>query len=81
MRYRSNQTSTVSYCLWDTYALTLVLKKINYLGNIKSFVSFFNTPVSWIIHKNPTNWITLMMLNQFYKNGYAFSYSKFEKNP
>ena len=63
--------------MWDAHALTVVLKKIKYLEDIKANVEIFNIPLSWALHKNATNWITMYMLRLFYKRGFAFSYDKF----
>ena len=72
-----NLTSTISYCLWDSYALTLVMDKIQFLDTVKANVEIFNIPLSWALHKNATNWITMYMLRTFYDKGYSFSYAKF----
>lgn len=73
-----DMTSTINYCLWDAYALTLVMKKIQFLGSVKANVEIFNIPLSWALFKNATNWITMFMLRSFYKQGFAFSYAKFD---
>ncbi len=64
-----NLTSTISYCLWDSYALTLVMDKIQFLDTTKANVEIFNIPLSWALHKNATNWITMYMLRTFYNKG------------
>lgn len=74
---KSDMTSTISYCMWDTYALTAVLQKIKFLEDVKANVEIFNIPLSWALHKNATNWITMSMLRTFYKDGFAFSYDKY----
>jgi hypothetical protein len=73
----SDMTSTITYCMWDAFALTLVMNKIQFLENLKANVEIFNIPLSWALFKNATSWITMYMLRRFYKEGYAFSYAKF----
>jgi hypothetical protein len=73
----SDMSSTISYCMWDAYALTLVMNKIQFLESVRANVEIFNIPLSWALFKNATAWITMYMLRSFYKNGYAFSYAKF----
>jgi hypothetical protein len=46
---KSDQTSNISYCIWDAYALTLVLNKIQYIETVKANVSIFNIPLSWAL--------------------------------
>jgi hypothetical protein len=50
---------------------------IKYVETVQANVEIFNIPLSWALHKNPTNWCTMLMLRRFYKAGFAFSYSKF----
>lgn len=52
-------TSTISYCLWDSYALTLVMDKIKFVETVKANVEIFNIPLSWALSKNASNWITM----------------------
>ena len=79
MRIRgADMSSTISYCIWDSYALTLVLDKIQYLASVKANVQIFNIPLSWALHKNASAWITMYMLRKFYNAGFSFSYAKFQ---
>lgn len=73
----SDQTDCVNYCLWDAYALTQVMNIIKYVETVQANVEIFNIPLSWALHKNPTNWCTMLMLRRYYKAGFAFSYAKF----
>lgn len=73
----SDQTACINYCLWDAFALTVVMDKIKYINNIKANCEIFNIPLSWALHKNPTNWCTMLMLRRFYKADFAFSYAKY----
>lgn len=50
---------------------------IKYVDTVIANVEIFNIPLSWALHKNPTNWCTMLMLRRFFKAGYAFSYAKF----
>jgi hypothetical protein len=40
-------------------------------------VEIFNIPLSWALHKNATNWITMYYFRRYFKEGFAFSYAKF----
>jgi hypothetical protein len=77
----SDMTSTMSYCLWDSYALTLVMDKIRFVETVKANVEIFNIPLSWALTKNASNWITMQTFRVFFAAGYAFSYSKFPMDP
>jgi len=53
------------------------MDKIKFIDTIKANVEIFNIPLGWAIHRNPTNWATMLYLRRHYTAGFAFSYAKF----
>lgn len=51
---------------------------IKYVDNIKAYINIFNIPLSWALHKNVSNWITMDLFRYYFKGGIAFSYAKYE---
>lgn len=69
----SDCTDISAYCLYDCFSLFLALEyQLQYFDQVKSNVKFFNCPLSWVLYKNPSQWITFRLLREGYAKGFMF---------